>query len=69
MAPARTPDAVVARLADETRKILATPEMIARIRGLGSEPGTLFRADFAAFMRNEATKWGEVIRISGAKAD
>ena len=69
VAPARTPDAVVARLADETRKILTAPEMIARIRELGSEPGTLFRAEFAAFMRGEATKWGEVIRISGAKAD
>jgi tripartite-type tricarboxylate transporter receptor subunit TctC len=69
VAPARTPDAVVARLADETRKILTAPEMIARIRELGSEPGTLFRAEFAAFMRGEATKWGEVIRISGAKAE
>ena len=45
------------------------PVVIARIRELGSEPGTLFRADFAAFMRTEAAKWGEVIRISGAKAE
>lgn len=69
VAPSRTPDTVVALLAEETRKILQSPEMIARIRGLGSEPGTLFRADFAAFMRSEATKWGEVIRVSGARAD
>ena len=69
VAPAKTPDAVVARLAEETQKILKSPEVIARIRELGSEPGTVFRADFAAFMRNEAAKWGEVIRISGAKAE
>jgi tripartite-type tricarboxylate transporter receptor subunit TctC len=69
VAPARTPDAVVARLADETQKILKQPDVIARIRELGSEPGTVFRADFAAFMRKEADKWGEVIRVSGAKAD
>jgi tripartite-type tricarboxylate transporter receptor subunit TctC len=69
VAPAKTPDAVVARLAEETQKILKSPEVIARIRELGSEPGTAFRADFAAFMRNEAAKWGEVIRISGAKAE
>jgi tripartite-type tricarboxylate transporter receptor subunit TctC len=69
VAPAKTPDAVVARLAEETQKILKSPEVIARIRELGSEPGTAFRADFAAFMRKEAEKWGEVIRVSGAKAD
>ena len=60
---------MVARLAEETQKILKSPEVIARIRELGSEPGTVFRADFAAFMRKEAAKWGEVIRISGAKAE
>ena len=59
----------MARLAEETQKILKSPEVIARIRELGSEPGTVFRADFAAFMRNEAAKWGEVIRVSGAKAE
>ena len=69
VAPAKTPDAVVARLAEETQKILKSPEVIARIRELGSEPGTVFRADFAAFMRKEAEKWGEVIRVSGAKAE
>jgi len=69
VAPAKTPDAVVARLAEETQKILKSPEVIARIRELGSEPGSVFRADFAAFMRKEAEKWGEVIRVSGAKAE
>ncbi|MCC6887640.1 MAG: tripartite tricarboxylate transporter substrate binding protein [Hyphomicrobiales bacterium] len=69
VAPARTPDAVVARLADETRKVLQSPEVISRIRELGSEPGTLFRAEFAAFMRKEAAKWSEIIRISGATAE
>ncbi len=59
----------MARLAAEVEKILKTPEMITRIRELGSEPGTVFRQDFAAFMQAEAKKWGEVIRISGAKAD
>jgi tripartite-type tricarboxylate transporter receptor subunit TctC len=59
----------VAKLAEETQKILKTPEIVARIHELGSEPGTAFRGDFAAFMRTETAKWGEVIRISGAKAE
>jgi tripartite-type tricarboxylate transporter receptor subunit TctC len=59
----------VARLAEETEKILKSPEMIARIHELGSEPGTAFRNDFAAFMKAETAKWGEVIRVSGATAE
>src|SRR5262249_30752509 len=69
VAPARTPEPAAARLAQETEKILKSPEIIARIRELGSEPGTAFRQDFAAFLQAEAKKWGEVGRISGATAD
>jgi tripartite-type tricarboxylate transporter receptor subunit TctC len=69
VAPAQTPAPVVTRLSDEIQKILKSPEMIARIHELGSEPGTAFRNDFAAFMRAETAKWGEVIRVSGATAE
>jgi tripartite-type tricarboxylate transporter receptor subunit TctC len=43
--------------------------MIKRIHELGCEPGTVFGKDFGAFMQAETTKWGEVIKASGAKAD
>jgi len=69
VAPAQTPAPVVTRLADEIQKILKSPDMIARIHELGSEPGTAFRNDFAGFMQSETAKWGEVIRVSGAKAE
>ena len=46
-----------------------TPDMVARIRELGSEPGAAFGKDFGAFMAAETKKWAEVIRASGAKAD
>jgi len=69
VAPAQTPAPVVTRLADEIQKILKSPDMIARIHELGSEPGTAFRNDFAGFMQAETAKWGEVIRVSGAKAE
>jgi tripartite-type tricarboxylate transporter receptor subunit TctC len=69
VAPAQTPAPVVARLSEEIQKILKSPDMIAKIHELGSEPGTAFRDDFAAFMRAETAKWGEVIRVSGATAE
>jgi tripartite-type tricarboxylate transporter receptor subunit TctC len=69
VAPAKTPEPVLAKLREEVAKALKTPDMVARIRELGSEPGTAFGKDFGAFMAAETKKWAEVIRASGAKAD
>jgi tripartite-type tricarboxylate transporter receptor subunit TctC len=69
VAPAKTPEPVLAKLRDHVAKILEAPDVVARIRELGSEPGSLFGNDFAAFMAAETKKWAEVIRASGAKAD
>jgi tripartite-type tricarboxylate transporter receptor subunit TctC len=69
VAPAKTPEPVLAKLRDAAAKILEAPDVVARIRELGSEPGALFGNDFAAFMAAETKKWAEVIRAAGAKAD
>jgi tripartite-type tricarboxylate transporter receptor subunit TctC len=69
VAPAKTPEPVLATLREEVAKALKAPDMIAHIRELGSEPGTVFGKDFGAFMAQETKKWAEVIRASGAKAD
>ena len=69
VAPAKTPEPVLAKLREEVAKALKTPDMVARIRQLGSEPGAAFGKDFGAFMAAETKKWAEVIRASGAKAD
>jgi tripartite-type tricarboxylate transporter receptor subunit TctC len=69
VAPAKTPEPVLAKLRDEVARVLASPEIITRIHELGSEPGTAFGKDFAAFMAAETRKWAEVIHTSGAKAD
>jgi tripartite-type tricarboxylate transporter receptor subunit TctC len=69
VAPAKTPEPVLAKLRDEVAKVLDAPELVARIRELGSEPGTAFGKDFGTFMAAETKKWAEVIRTSGAKAD
>jgi tripartite-type tricarboxylate transporter receptor subunit TctC len=69
VAPAKTPEPVLATLREEVAKALKAPDMIAHIRELGSEPGTVFGKDFGAFLAQETKKWAEVIRASGAKAD
>lgn len=69
VAPAKTPEPVLAKLREEVAKALKAPEMVARIRELGAEPGTAFGKDFGAFLAAETRKWAEVIHSSGAKAD
>jgi tripartite-type tricarboxylate transporter receptor subunit TctC len=69
VAPAKTPEAVLAKLREEVAKALKAPDMVARIHELGSEPGTVSGKDFGAFLAAETRKWADVIRTSGAKAD
>jgi len=69
VAPARTPAPVLAKLGDEVARALKEPDVIARIRELGAEPGHAFGPAFGTFMQAETAKWAEVIRSSGAKAE
>ncbi len=69
VAPAKTPAPVLAKLRDEVAKVLTSPDIVTRIRELGSEPGTTSEKEVRAFMDTETKKWAEVIRVSGAKAD
>jgi tripartite-type tricarboxylate transporter receptor subunit TctC len=69
VAPAKTPQAIVARLNAEIVKVLALPEVrnpfaIQGIEVIGGTP-----EQFASYIRDEITKWAKVIRLSGAKAD
>jgi tripartite-type tricarboxylate transporter receptor subunit TctC len=69
MAPAGTPAPVVARLNDEFRKALATPEMRERLKAMGAEPAPTSPEQFAAFIRAELAKYEKVVKFSGAKVD
>ena len=69
VAPAKTPQAIVARLNAEIVKVLALPEVrnpfaIQGIEVIGGTP-----EQFASYIRDEIAKWAKVIRLSGAKAD
>jgi len=68
-APSKVPAPVLAKLRSEVGKVLTSPDVVGRIRELGSEPGTATEKDVRAFLDTEAKKWAEVIRVSGAKAD
>jgi tripartite-type tricarboxylate transporter receptor subunit TctC len=69
VAPAKTPEPVLAKLRAEVAKVLKSPDILARLNELGAEPGTAFGKDFTAFLQAETAKWADVIRVSGAKAE
>ena len=69
VAPSQTPPDIVTQLGREIVAILALPEIRERLVALGSEPSDFGPEKFAAFIRAESDKWGEVVKTSGAKAE
>ena len=66
---AGTPPDILARLNREIAGILRNPEMRTRLIGLGAEPIGNTQAEFAAFLKTEAVKWGKLVRDSGARSE
>lgn len=63
-------DPVVAkRIADLLSKIARSPEMLKLIEAQGNEPSGIVGADFAAIVRSDSERWGEVIRAAKIKLD
>ncbi len=64
-----TPKDVVARLIEETNKILRLPDVQAKLRGLGGEPGGMSVDQFAALNKGEFERFGKLIREANVKID
>lgn len=62
LAPAGTPEPILAKLEAEIQRILAKPEVLAKLRELGSEPVPMPRADIGKWMSDEESRWGEVVK-------
>jgi tripartite-type tricarboxylate transporter receptor subunit TctC len=69
VAPAGTPRSTVNRLNAELQKVLAEPELRARLEALGAviTPGS--PEQFADFIRNETVRWSGVIKAANIKPD
>ena len=63
LAPGKTPAAIVNRLNDELRKIVATDDAKARIVADGAEPVLDMSAEqFNALLRNDIAKWRRIVK-------
>jgi tripartite-type tricarboxylate transporter receptor subunit TctC len=70
MAPARTPPAVVDRIAAESAKALASADLQERWRAMGSELSSVRTpAEFTAFVERERKLYADLVKRSGATVD
>jgi tripartite-type tricarboxylate transporter receptor subunit TctC len=69
LAPAKTPPAIVDRLNAEIAKVLAIPEVQRDLLAQGAQPGKGSRTEVGAYIKSEVAKWGELVKVSGAKIE
>ncbi len=63
-APAALPEGITQRLNQSVTAVLKTPEMQKQLRDLGAEPDFGTSAAFSAYVRDEAVKWGSVVKAA-----
>lgn len=68
-APKGTPAPVVAKLADAASQALRLPAVVEQYAQMGAEPVGSSPSEFAAYNASEMSKWEEIVRKSGAKAN
>lgn len=64
-----TPADTVRRLQAELQRVLQLPDVQARLKALGGEPGGMTPEQFAAFNQREFESFGQLIRRAGIKMD
>ncbi len=68
-APAKTPAEIVARLNQETLRVLARPDVKERFFSAGVETLGGTPEEFATTMKSDIARWGKVIRDAGIRAE
>ncbi|WP_326533389.1 Bug family tripartite tricarboxylate transporter substrate binding protein [Pseudorhodoferax sp.] len=66
---AQTPPAIVKKLSDTIAAILKEPAMAERVRGRGFNIVASTPEEFAAVIRKDYDRFGEVVRATGVKAE
>jgi tripartite-type tricarboxylate transporter receptor subunit TctC len=69
VAPATTPSAVIDRLNMEINRIAVSDEGRRWFQSTGADPGEQTPAEFAAFLKAEHARLGELVRSAGLRAE
>lgn len=69
-APAGTPQAIVTRLNAEVNRIMASPDMVAKLKRQQAEAaGGLNPAEFRKYVEAEVAKWQSTVKLTGVHID
>jgi tripartite-type tricarboxylate transporter receptor subunit TctC len=68
-APPHTPKAIVGKINAAINEVLHASDIGRQLAGLGMQPVGGSPADMAAFVREETSRWGEVIRAANISAN
>ena len=68
-APAKTPEAVIRRLAQEAAKAAKSPALAERFAAEDAEAVGSTPAEYAAYVKKEQERWSKVVRAAKIKAD
>ena len=69
LAPAGTPREIVQRMSDEVARIIKSDETRAKLDAMGTFAAGSTPAEFDAFIDAETSKWAQVIKTAGVKAE
>jgi len=67
--PPRLPQAITDRMSATIKATLQHPEVLTKLRTLGTEPEYLPQAEFTARVQGDFDMWGKVMRENNIKAD
>ncbi|MGE4240457.1 Bug family tripartite tricarboxylate transporter substrate binding protein [Ramlibacter sp.] len=67
MAPGGTPPALVQKINADAQKAFAASGIAAKLGVIGMEPFLTSPAEFGDLLRNEITKWGQVVKAANIK--
>jgi tripartite-type tricarboxylate transporter receptor subunit TctC len=68
-APAGTPRPIVEKIAAAVKDIFEQPDVVMALQNVGGDPAPMSPDAFAAFVRAERAKWGEVVKASGVRVE
>ena len=64
---AGTPSDVVTRLQNELARIIKLPDVQAKLKGLGGEPGNISADEFGKLNKQEFERFGKLIKQANIK--
>jgi len=69
LAPAGTPQPIIAKLSAACATVARKPEVIQRYREYGGEPVGSTPSEFSAHIRADRSKWISAVKLSGLKLE